>query len=369
MPAAAAPRKRGLSLSVLFLIIALGFFVLALAAGAYFLVFGGRSISTDHVTITVDGPTTIGSGDVVPLAITIQNQNPTAITGTALSIDFPDGARSADDATQALAHYTDTAGDIAPGASASRTVRASLFGSENQKITIPLRLEYHVAGSNAVFVKEAKYEVTITSSPLSVTAQSLSQVSAGQPITLTVTVRSNATAPVDNVAVLAQYPFGFSPTGASASDGPLFPVGTLAPGESKTLSITGSLKGEDGDERVFHFTVGTSPGPDASTLSLSYTTTDASVTPGQAVPRDHAFDKSRQHERARHRGRHERAGSAVLDKQPVVAHHGCPDIGEARGRRARPEFGQRVRRLLPLARHYRALHERYQSKPRAAAAR
>lgn len=268
-------KKPRVSWPALFLGVAALFFVIAVSAAAYFLVFGGRSVSTDRVIITPDGPTSISSGDVITLLISVENRNPVTVMNTALSAEFPDTARSAENDEEPFTHYEDTVGDILSGETGTRSVRAVLYGSENERIVIPIRFEYRIEGSNAVFVKEASYEVLITSSPLSVRAEAVSEAAAGQPLTFAVTVRSNAKEPLENVAVYAQYPFGFTPR---RGEGPVFPVGTLAPGEERTVTVTGTLTGENSDERVFRFTGGIQRAEGTSVLAVSYSTATVDVT-------------------------------------------------------------------------------------------
>lgn len=134
-------------------------------------------------------------------------------------------------------------------------------------------LSYKTAASNAVFVKEKKYEIAMTSSPLSVSVSSLSEISVGQPMTLSVLVRSNAATPLENVGLSVEYPFGF--TELETSEGALapgvFPLGTLAPGEERRFSISGTFSGLEGDERVFHFSAGTLA-ESKNGLAVSYST-------------------------------------------------------------------------------------------------
>lgn len=267
-----APR---FSKAALFLMVAGGFFILAVMAAAYFLVFGSRSVSTDRVIITPDGPSAISSGDTVSLLISVQNQNPVPITSTMLSVDFPDTARDADSPEKPMSHVSDTIGDIQAGATGERSVHVILSGAENERILLPIRFEYRVEGSNAVFVKEATYEVTITSSPLSIRAETVSEAQAGQPLTFAVKVRSNAKTPLELVAVkLDPIPFGFSLT---AGQKPLIPVGTLLPGEEKTVTLTGMLAAEDAEQRVFHFVAGTMASADATVIAVQYAKTDRPV--------------------------------------------------------------------------------------------
>ena len=260
-------KKKRLSFAAIFLGVAGVFFLLALVAAAYFLVFGGRAVSTDRIGITVDADTDIASGDEISFIVSVENRNPVTITATSLKVDFPDTARLAE-RPDSPPFYEDTLGDIASGETGTRSMRVTLFGSENERITIPVTFEYRIEGSNATFVKETEYEVLVSSSPVSIRAEALSEISVGQPVTFAITVRSSARDPIENVAVLAQYPFGFS---VARGQSAMIPVGTLIPGEEKTVNFTGTLTGEDSEERVFRFTVGTRNGT-SDTLALPYST-------------------------------------------------------------------------------------------------
>ena len=262
-----------------FFIVALIFFVVtATGAGAY-LIYGGRSVSTNNVIISVQGPTTTASGDTIPLLVTIENKNPVAIRGTRVTVTFPEGTKSPDNPTEALTSDQEDLGDIPSGGRIEHTIRASIFGSENQRVTLPVHIEYHTDGSNSTFVKDKQYEFTITTSPITLSVSSLSQVSSGQPVTVDVLVRSNATTPLDNVAVSVTYPFGFTPSATTppAQNGNLFVLGTLAPGEEKRISVTGVVSGENNDDRVFSFTAGTLSSTDSSRIATSYSTKEADI--------------------------------------------------------------------------------------------
>lgn len=265
-------KKPRISFAALFLGIAGIFFILAIAAAAYFLVFGGRAISTDRINITIDADTDIASGDEIAFIVSVENKNPVPITATSLKIDFPDTARL-EDRPDSAPFYEDTLGDIPSGETGTRSVRVTLFGTESERITIPVRFEYRTEGSNAVYVKETEYDVLVSSSPISIRAEALSEISVGQPATFAVTLRSNAREPIENVAVAAQYPFGFT---LASGQSQFLEVGTLAPGEEKTVKFTGTLTGEDNEERVFRFTVGVAG--ERGTLAVPYSTAITPVT-------------------------------------------------------------------------------------------
>jgi hypothetical protein len=277
-PPPRAPKKK-LPLAVKFLIGAGVFFVLAALLGAYLLLVGGRTVSTNNINISVDGPANVAGGGTVSLLVTVENHNPVAISDADFTVDWPAGTRSPDDATKPLTQYEENLGDLGAGQAVTRTVKASLFGTDNQILTIPVKLTYKTENSNAVFVKEKDYPITIGTSPVTVTATSVSEVSSGQAVTFSLSVRSNATTPLADIALSAQYPFGFSVSTTSLpSTNGLFTIGTLAPGAEKKVTVTGTLTGSNNDERVFHWAVGSTASSTNGALGVPYSTIESDVT-------------------------------------------------------------------------------------------
>ena len=269
------PPKKGLPWSTRFLIGAIAFFVLAAIAAAAIFWLGTRSISSENVELSVDAPIAIASGDTVSLLITVRNNNPTTILGTNLTVDLPDGTREATNKTEPFDHYVDTLGDIPPGGEAMRTVNAVLFGAQQEVLVIPLKVEYRTEDSNALFVVEEQYSIEVTTSPLTLTVNAPAEAASGEPFTMAVTVRSNAPTSLENVALEASYPFGFSVSQTSVpSTRGTFSLGTLTPGAERTVTITGTLSGQELDERAFGFTAGTGSGSD---VALPYASADATI--------------------------------------------------------------------------------------------
>jgi hypothetical protein len=284
--------KKKFSWTVLFLGASAVFFFISVAASFLFLFHGGLTVSNNNVLITVQpSSSSIASGGTVQLLVTIENKNPAPISNADLSMDFPDGTLSADDLTSPLPRYVGTFGTIPAGATVTRTVQAVFFGSVNQSLSIPVSLQYNTPNSNALFTKDQNTALTITSSPLTISAQSISSVAPGQPFTIALSVRSNATTPLTNIAVSAEYPQGFTaqkvqlqnqsktaqnitPTSAQ----PSFTIGTLAPGQQASIYITGIITGTDNDQKSFQFTVGTLKTDGSAGLAVAYASQTTNIT-------------------------------------------------------------------------------------------
>ncbi|MBY0110968.1 hypothetical protein K2Y00_03145 [Patescibacteria group bacterium] len=269
-----------ISKSLIFLIGAAAFFVIAGLIAFFLVVQGGRSVSTDRISISIENPpTSIAGGDTVSLFVLIKNENPALLTDAKLSVDFPEGTYSAINATEQISHHIEKIGNIGPGESVKKTIRATLFGEANQTIKIPMTLEYRTEGSSATFEKEEEFSFVIGTSPVSVNVVALSEVASGQEMTFEVSVRSNSPTLIDDLAVRAEYPFGFSvvETTPSPVAGNLFSLGGLKPGEERKITITGRLTGQDQDERVFRFSAGTARADGSQNLATTYISKEALV--------------------------------------------------------------------------------------------
>jgi hypothetical protein len=78
--------------------------------------------------------------------------------------------------------------------------------------------------------------------------------------------------------VTPTFPFGFTVASSSVPiENSVFSLGTLAPGDSRTIRLSGTLVGPDNVNRVFHFAVGTATSATDVTPLLSYMTQDATV--------------------------------------------------------------------------------------------
>lgn len=270
---------RHVRLAGVFFIVAFVFFLISLGIAGYFFFFGGNTVSMDKIIVDIQGPTTIAGGDTVPLSLMITNRNAVAIDNATIEIDFPNSTRDANDVLKPYPRYIENLGTLAPGAVITRSVKAVVFGGSGQTLALPVTLYYGTAGSNATFVKNSSYSLQISTTPLSVVVDSLAETVSGQPITFTLTVNSNATVPLENVVLTGAFPFGFAVTSSSR---PLvnssFLLGTLQPGARRTVSLTGTLTGQDNEQRVFHFTVGTSKSANDQSLAVTYMTQDSTVT-------------------------------------------------------------------------------------------
>ncbi|MDE2213126.1 MAG: hypothetical protein KGJ34_01145 [Patescibacteria group bacterium] len=273
------PRRR--PFSSYFLWGALIFFVIASGVAAYTFFGGGNTISSSNIDLQIVAPSLVNSGDTVTVQYIIDNRNSTTLQNADIAIDYPQGTRDPSDTTQNLPHDQVDIGTIASGQELKETSSAVFYGAEGTQEQITATLEYQIPGSNAIFVKQAEVLFTIGSAPVSLAISAPSQVISGQPFTMNLQVSSNSATPLQNVAVQGQYPFGFSlasSTPESDTSGTMWHLGALNPGGSTNLSLTGVLVGQDGDQRVFHFLVGSESDPTETTIAVPLISVPETIT-------------------------------------------------------------------------------------------
>lgn len=269
-PFAPAPQHSGASW---FLWSSVAFFILSAGIASYLIFGGGNLISTENIDIAVEGPASIAGGEELVLNVEILNKNTVPIELADLIVEYPPGTRAAENINLDLKRTRESVGTIASGERARVTARARLFGEENREQEISFTVEYRVQGSNAIFYKEQKYRIGLSSAPLSIAVDALRRVVSGEEVEFAVTVSSNTTSIIPDVLLKAEYPFGFSVTGSEPAPSfskDTFSVGDLPPSGKKTIRIRGTLTGEEGDERVFRFSAGTRSTREANDIAAAF---------------------------------------------------------------------------------------------------
>ncbi len=275
-----APRTIGFARTALWWLLggAIVFFIGAISFFAYYFLFGAGSFaaSSGNITISVSGPPQIEGGTRSEFQIVVVNRNKVALQLADLIVTYPQGTRSPTDFATDLPSQRIPLGSIETGGTRQGTISAILSGHEGDHATVKVELEYRIQGSSAIFVTSTDYGIVFSSSPLSLTAEGNKETIAGQPVEMTISVASNTNAPVKDVLVSAQYPFGFkfssaspAPSSVSSSQSGLWQIGDLSPGQRRTITIRGSLGGEAGDDRIFRFTAGTRSNTASSTIETT----------------------------------------------------------------------------------------------------
>ncbi|HWP61727.1 MAG TPA: hypothetical protein VN495_03920 [Candidatus Paceibacterota bacterium] len=279
-----APSRTGGILKWILLAAAL-FFVAALAFFIYYLYFGGGAgLSQHNIDISVTGPSQIPGGELTDLEVGITNRNREALQLADLVVTYPPGTILNPQTCTTSGTCRISLGTIPAGGSSVIKLPAVYEGGAGQHATVHTELEYRLGNSSAIFVASSDYQFVFSSSPITLAVSGNTQTVSGQAMQLTLTLSSNADQPVQGVYIAASTPFGFHLTSSSISQDPttgMWSLGTINPGDVKTITINGVLSGQTGDNRVFQFSAGTRTSATSTSIDAPLSETTLAVTVAQ----------------------------------------------------------------------------------------
>lgn len=268
-------RRKKKSPIVLLFISSVVFFVLAILISLFVFFQDSNVVSAENIDIEVSGPIAIPGGEELVLQIAVVNRNSVDIQFADLIIEYPEGTRSASDLNIELPRIRESLGTIKPGKRVELSIRSVLFGEENSIKEIVITIEYRIEDSNAIFFKEDKHEVLLSSSPLSLIVDSLKEVVSGQEMEFDITIVSNSTTVMEDVLLQVEYPFGFEFLGADPNptyDDVVWKLGDLAPGQERHIRLRGIMTGQDMEERTFKFSSGIQSDQNEREISAAFST-------------------------------------------------------------------------------------------------
>ena len=268
------PEKINLKASAFkkFFIFSIIFFILSALYASYMFFLKGNTVSNDQIEISVLGNTFTAGGEELSLQIEVVNKNALDLELADLVVEYPKGSsgENADD-KERVRH---SLGSISSGGMKNENVKIILFGEQGSTQPIKIYLEYRLEGSNAIFVKEKDYAVSINSAPVNIVVESPSEISSNQEMSLNVKINLNASRPASKMLVRVDYPLGFQFTKAtpapSFSDN-VWNLGDLPPGSERSISISGKmLDVSDGEEKVFRVTSGSQSITDKTVIGVVF---------------------------------------------------------------------------------------------------
>lgn len=252
------PKKR-ISFFTVVLILAAIFFLGSMSYAGYIFFNGNQSVSGNDVDVKVIGPVSVGGGEALSIDVVVSNNNEVPLELVDLFAEYPEGSKNSENISEDLRRVNLDLGTIPAGSVTRQTVKVALFGEEGINKKIDFILQYRIPGSNAIFEKKKSFEIALSATPVRLAVSGLEEISAGQPIELTVKFNSNSAQTLKNVMIVAEYPFGFKYEKSDLKpkyDNNIWVFDELKPNEEIEFKISGTIEGQNQEDRVFRFNTG-----------------------------------------------------------------------------------------------------------------
>jgi hypothetical protein len=250
MPRRSVKKSHGL---ITLVVVGLVVLLAATIGGLY--VFGpGRS--QDGVTVTVDGPTAVTSGDEVTYSITITNTD-VALDVADLTLEYPVGFLIASVNPPATNAAGQSLFDLAPLPAREHvtvTVTGRLLGSVGTAAELRARLDYEPVNFSSSFRVDGTAITSIAASRVRLTFDAPTTAVSPDQIELSVSVENMADLTLNGVEVVLEVPEGVTITSSTpplaSSVGEFrFDLGTLEPGSSWHAQVGADIVGDGGSRR------------------------------------------------------------------------------------------------------------------------
>lgn len=262
-----------------FFIYSVIFFILTLGYVGYVSFFAGNTVSNSNIDISITGNTFTAGGEELPLIVGITNRNHSSLDLVDLVVEYPRGDKA--DLSSDVERMRQSLGSIPSGTTHNENIKLVLFGEQGSVRPIKFSVEYRVEGSNAIFVKEKLYEVSVSSTPINLSVDAPLTISPNQNITLNVKSTLNATKPVSKIVLKVDYPSGFvfsSAVPAPSVGNNIWDMGDLAPGVDRNVSIFGKMvEVFDGEEKTFRISSGSQSVADKSMIGVVFNSLNHTV--------------------------------------------------------------------------------------------
>jgi hypothetical protein len=230
-------------------------FIAAALAVAGFWFWQRNSFSTGSLKLEILAPAEITAGEEVTYVVKWKNFGETELENAALIFEYPEGAKPSEGGGIRVNKELD---DINPGQEVTLRFIARLFGKQNELKEAKAYLTYTPRNLTSSFRSETSSTSVISTVPVNFELDMPSRIEAGQQFDIALNYFSNSEYPLSNLRIQMKYPEGFefksavpSPLGESEWD-----IGVINRTEGRRIIITGVLRGNVQDVKLFEATFG-----------------------------------------------------------------------------------------------------------------
>jgi hypothetical protein len=258
------PVRFGMIASALMVTVALGYFVVVRIQQSAF--------QHNRVTVTVDGPTEVGSENAT-FVFTYGNANRINLENVDLELSYPENFRPDPMENMTVRGSTSQVhiGTITGNSRGKIDLHGKFYGSKGSIAYIKGTLRYKPHNIESMLQTASQIGVTIASPSIKLTLDAPLEVSSGSDIEYRIDYTNTTDASFDNLRLKVEYPAGFRlrETVPKASEGDaVWYVGSLAPGQSGSIRLAGSIDGAKSEAKVIKAHIGVLQG-DGALLSYS----------------------------------------------------------------------------------------------------
>lgn len=234
--------------------------LLLIFAGAflfYSLTVSPTTVDSKKIVVNLEASPFVEGGREEILKVSISNNNNIALTETKLVFTYNKGGTVTGEPE--VVTLSQDIGEIMPLSVVKKEFPYTIFGEQNEKRPLSVRLDYKIQGSNAIFPKESGTEVAISVPPLIVSLEGATSIVSGEQYDYTVIIKNGASSSSPPALFVLSAPTGFSllkSSEAQIDKSFSWNIPPLPPGEEKRFTIQGVFTGIVGEKTTIKGSIG-----------------------------------------------------------------------------------------------------------------
>lgn len=219
-------------------------------------------LASTEVTFSVLGPSEVVAGEPTVVTVRIANNSRAALAAGGVTLTFPPGTITPErnDVSLASPRQTLDIPAIPPGGEFLQELRVRLLGTVGEAKIISGVYRYQPENIQSELTRSSDFSATIARVPVALGAEVPERVNSGQEVTLVISVDSELSLPLAGMSLGVEFPEGFELKSTNPLIEPgadrIWPLAELELGTSRTISVTGILKGEPEEAKAFRLRLG-----------------------------------------------------------------------------------------------------------------
>jgi hypothetical protein len=211
--------------------------------------------SKDALKLEILGPGEAELADEVEYIVKYKNNGNVRLEQAKLVFEFPENSVVEG---EAFLRKEITLDDIYPGEEKTASLKARLFGSEGKAKVAKAQISYHPKDLKASYTSDTTFTTLIKTVPITFEFDLPSRTESDKQLQFRLNYFSNVDYPLSDLDVKIEYPTGFEflDSNPKALDQTEWNIGLLNRADGGRIEVSGNLKGEIGESKLFQAELG-----------------------------------------------------------------------------------------------------------------
>lgn len=237
----------------------------------YFYYFAAPVFDKNDVRVSVVGPKTISSGDLISFKTFFRNDSDVPLKNSKVIFEWPEGSSFEGVVSTKAVQSEKILGILMPNQEKILIFEGRIYGEKADVKKVKVTLGYNPGETADYFENIEEFEMGIETIPIFLNITLPSQVVGDKEAEIKVEYINQSEASFADMEIRAEYPASFEfassdPNPATASN--IWQLGTIEGKESGTLTIKGKFKGAEGERQLVSIDIGQAK-PQAEFISFA----------------------------------------------------------------------------------------------------